>query len=44
MIAVKVNDQVLQVRIPGPLDFEVGEQVGVDHQGPLRFFATTKKF
>jgi iron(III) transport system ATP-binding protein len=39
MVAVKVNDQVLQVRIPGPLDFAVGQQVGLDHQGPLRFFA-----
>jgi iron(III) transport system ATP-binding protein len=41
MIAVKVNDQLLQVRIPGPLDYTVGQEVGVDHQGPLRFFATT---
>jgi ABC-type sugar transport system ATPase subunit len=38
MIAVKVDDQLLQVRIPGPLDFAVGQTVGLDHQGPLRFF------
>lgn len=39
MISINVADNLLQVRIPGPLDFEVGQKVGLTHVGPIRFFA-----
>lgn len=39
MISINVADNLLQVRIPGPLDFKVGQKVGLTHVGPIRFFA-----
>jgi len=38
MIAVKVKEQSVIVRIPGPFDFQVGEEVSLEHTGPMRFF------
>ena len=38
MIAVKVKEQSVNVRIPGPFDFQVGEEVSLEHIGPMRFF------
>jgi len=40
MVTVEVAGQSIKVRIPGPFDFVVGEEVGVHHSGPVRFFAT----
>uniref|UniRef100_UPI004049F4B3 ABC transporter ATP-binding protein n=1 Tax=Candidatus Planktophila sp. TaxID=2175601 RepID=UPI004049F4B3 len=39
MVTVEVAGQSIKVRIPGPFDFLVGEEVGVHHTGPVRFFA-----
>ena len=39
MVAINVADQHLQVRIPGPFDFNVGQSVALEHVGPVRFFA-----
>lgn len=39
MATVEVAGQSIKVRIPGPFDFLVGEEVGVHHTGPVRFFA-----
>ena len=39
MVTVEVAGQFIKVRIPGPFDFVVGEEVGVHHTGPVRFFA-----
>lgn len=39
MVNVAISGQVLKVRIPGPFDFVLGEQVSVHHAGPVRFFA-----
>ena len=39
MIGINLAQEYLQVRIPGPFDFAVGEQVALEHVGPLRFFA-----
>lgn len=39
MIEIEVSNQLLQVRIPGPFDFTVGEKVALRHAGPVRFFA-----
>ncbi len=41
MIGIFLGQEYLQVRIPGPLDFAIGEQVALEHIGPLRFFAET---
>jgi iron(III) transport system ATP-binding protein len=41
MVTVEVAGQSIKVRIPGPFDFVVGEEVGVHHTGPVRFFANT---
>jgi hypothetical protein len=38
MITVKVKSQSVIVRIPGPFDFQVGEEVSLEHTGPMRFF------
>lgn len=42
MIGINVEHEYLQVRIPGPFDFSIGEQVALEHIGPLRFFADGK--
>lgn len=39
MVTVDVQGQAVKVRIPGPFDFAVGEEVSVVHTGPVRFFA-----
>ena len=39
MVTVDCSGQVLKVRIPGPFDYAVGEEVGLEHAGPVRFFA-----
>ena len=39
MVTVDVQGQLVKVRIPGPFDFEVGQEVSVVHTGPVRFFA-----
>jgi iron(III) transport system ATP-binding protein len=41
MVTVEVGGQSIKVRIPGPFDFVVGEEVGVHHTGPVRFFSNT---
>jgi iron(III) transport system ATP-binding protein len=40
MISIRINGQVVVVRIPGPFDYEVGDQVSLEHVGPVRFFAS----
>jgi iron(III) transport system ATP-binding protein len=39
MVTVTCAGQVLKVRIPGPFDYAVGEEVSLEHAGPVRFFA-----
>jgi len=39
MVGVDIAQEHLQVRIPGPFDFVVGESVALEHVGPVRFFA-----
>jgi iron(III) transport system ATP-binding protein len=39
MVSVEIAGQSIKVRIPGPFDYAVGEQVAVNHAGPVRFFA-----
>lgn len=39
MITIAVHGELVQVRTAAPLDFEVGQVVGVEHFGPVRFFA-----
>ena len=39
MVAIDIADQHLQVRIPGPFEYTIGEQVALEHVGPIRFFA-----
>jgi len=41
MISIRINGQVVVVRIPGPFDYEVGDQVSLEHVGPVRFFASS---
>jgi iron(III) transport system ATP-binding protein len=38
MITIAVHGELVQVRTAAPLDFEVGQVVGVEHFGPVRFF------
>jgi ABC-type sugar transport system ATPase subunit len=38
MVSVEIAGQSIKVRIPGPFDYAVGEQVAVNHAGPVRFF------
>jgi iron(III) transport system ATP-binding protein len=39
MVAIDIAGQHLQVRIPGPFDFNVGQSVALEHVGPVRFFS-----
>jgi len=41
MVTVDCAGQVLKVRIPGPFDYAVGEEVSLEHAGPVRFFSST---
>jgi iron(III) transport system ATP-binding protein len=40
MVSVEIAGQSIKVRIPGPFDYVVGEEVAVNHAGPVRFFAS----
>jgi ABC-type Fe3+/spermidine/putrescine transport system ATPase subunit len=39
MVTLDCAGQVLKVRIPGPFDYAVGEQVSLEHAGPVRYFS-----
>ena len=39
MIGIDVEGVELKVRVPGPFDFSMGDQVALEHTGPIRFFA-----
>ena len=39
MVTVDVQGQTVKVRIPGPFDLALGEEVSLHHTGPVRFFA-----
>ena len=39
MVTVEIAGQSIKVRIPGPFDYAIGEDVAVHHAGPVRFFA-----
>jgi iron(III) transport system ATP-binding protein len=41
MITISVAHESAMVRIPGPFDFHVGDQVALEHIGPVRYFAST---
>lgn len=43
MVTVDVQGQSVKVRIPGPFDFAVGDEVSVHHTGPVRFFANSEE-
>jgi iron(III) transport system ATP-binding protein len=40
MVSIDIAGNSLKVRIPGPFDYIVGEEVSLEHAGPVRFFAT----
>ena len=40
MVSIDVAGNSLKVRIPGPFDYTVGEEVSLEHAGPVRFFAS----
>lgn len=40
MVSVDIAGQSIKVRIPGPFDYVLGEQVAVNHTGPVRFFSS----
>ena len=42
MVTVEIAGQSIKVRIPGPFDYEVGEEVAVHHAGPVRFFSNAQ--
>jgi iron(III) transport system ATP-binding protein len=39
MVSIDIAGNSLKVRIPGPFDYTVGEEVSLQHAGPVRFFA-----
>jgi iron(III) transport system ATP-binding protein len=43
MLVVKLADssEIIRARVAGPMDFEVGDRVTVEHRGPVRFFANS---
>ena len=43
MITISVAHESVMVRIPGPFDFHVGDQVALEHVGPVRYFASSDK-
>jgi iron(III) transport system ATP-binding protein len=43
MVTVDCVGQILKVRIPGPFDYAIGEEVAVKHVGPVRFFSSNKQ-
>jgi iron(III) transport system ATP-binding protein len=40
MVTLDCAGQVLKVRIPGPFDYAVGEEVSLEHAGPVRYFSS----
>jgi iron(III) transport system ATP-binding protein len=42
MVSIDIAGNSLKVRIPGPFDYIVGEEVSLEHAGPVRFFAEVK--
>ena len=40
MVSLEIQGQSIKVRIPGPFDYAVGEEVAVHHAGPVRFFSS----
>lgn len=42
MLVLKIanDDKLIRARISGAIDFKVGDVVSIEHQGPVRFFAT----
>ncbi len=40
MLVVKLanSSEIIRARVAGPMDFEVGDSVSVEHRGPIRFF------
>jgi iron(III) transport system ATP-binding protein len=40
MVTLDCAGQILKVRIPGPFDYAVGEEVSLEHAGPVRFFSS----
>jgi hypothetical protein len=39
MVTLEIQGQSIKVRIPGPFDYAVGEEVSLENAGPVRFFA-----
>lgn len=41
MLVIKLENgsEVIRARVAGPMDFEVGDAVKVEHRGPIRFFS-----
>jgi hypothetical protein len=39
MVSIDIAGNSLKVRIPGPFDYIVGEEVSLEHAGPVRFFS-----
>jgi iron(III) transport system ATP-binding protein len=39
MVTIDIAGNSLRVRIPGPFDYTVGEEVGLEHAGPVRYFS-----
>jgi iron(III) transport system ATP-binding protein len=39
MVTIDIAGNSLKVRIPGPFDYTVGEEVGLEHAGPVRYFS-----
>jgi iron(III) transport system ATP-binding protein len=41
MLVVKLSNssEIIRARVAGPMNFEVGDTVSVEHRGPIRFFA-----
>jgi len=42
MVSIDVAGNSLKVRIPGPFDYTVGEEVSLEHAGPVRFYSNAK--
>jgi iron(III) transport system ATP-binding protein len=42
MVSIDVAGNSLKVRIPGPFDYTVGEEVSLQHAGPVRFYSNAK--
>jgi iron(III) transport system ATP-binding protein len=42
MLVLKIanDEKLIRARISGAIDFKVGDTVSIEHQGPVRFFAT----